>query len=227
MSFSQTTITAVSAPAYSFGQVYLTWTSSSPAGTWFQIYLDRALSWFGQGTAARLALPVSSVQRIDLGTVAAGEEQTDFSGSLPAAPLRRAELSWSGGTFLGSDIAGFRVYGSAAAGGAIDYAIVLADITAYPSGIYTDGWGLGGWNLGGWSNSASTYTWTSDSLSVGTWSYAILPYDAAGNLGTGATTSVVISAPPLAPAVFADALRLHYTYSSSTKEATLTWNASP
>ena len=43
------------------------------------------------------------------------------------------------------------------------------DITAYPSGIYTDGFGFGGFGLGGFGQSASTYTWTSEPLTSGTW----------------------------------------------------------
>ena len=227
MAFSQSTITAVNPPQYWGAQVYLTWQSSSPSGTWFQIYLDQALSWFGQSTSARMPVPPIGVNRVDIGTVLPGEEQTDFSSSLPAAPERRAQLSWLGGTFEGTDIAGFRVYGSAAAGGAVNYAAILADITAYPSGIYTDGFGLGGFGGGGWGESASTYTWTSDSLTAGTWSYGVRAYDAAGNLGTVAATSVVITVPPLAPAVDPAGLRLEYTYNASTYEIHLFWLASP
>jgi hypothetical protein len=227
MAFSQATITAVNPPQYWGAQVYLSWQTTSPGGTWFQIYLDQALSWFGQSTSVRLPVPPSGVTRVDIGTVLPGEEQTDFSSSLPAAPGRKAELSWLGGTFEAADIAGFRVFGSDSAGGSVDYSAVLADITAYPSGIYTDGWGLGGWGYGGWGEAASTYSWTSDSLTAGTWFYAVTPYDSAGNLGTAATVSIDIVAPPLAPAPFADGLRLTYTFNASLEEATLLWNASP
>ena len=227
MGFSQATITAVNPPQYWGAQVYLSWTSSSPAGTWFQIYLDRALSWFGQSTSVRLPVPPIGVTRVNIGTVPPGKEQTDFSSSLPSAPGRRAELTWFGGTFEGADIAGFRVFGSDAAGGPIDYSTVLTDITAYPSGIYTDGWSLGRWSYGGFGESASTYTWTSDSLTAGTWSYAVMPYDLAGNLGPAATTSITIVVPPLAPATFDDGLRLLYSFNASLEEVTLTWLASP
>jgi len=227
MSFSQSTITAVNPPQYWGAQVYLSWTSTSPSGAWFQIYLDRALSWFGQSTSARLPVPSDGVNRVDIGMVLPGEEQTDFSSSLPAAPERRAQISWLGGTFEGTDIAGFRVYGSGAAGGPINYGAVLADITAYPSGIYTNGFGLGGFGFGGFGESASTYTWTSNSLTAGTWSFAVEPYDQAGNLGTAVTTSIAIVVPPLAPAPYSDGTRLKYKFNASLEEATLNWNASP
>jgi hypothetical protein len=227
MPFSQSTITAVNPPQYWGAQVYLSWTSSSPVGTWFQIYLDQALSWFGQSTSARLSVPPTGVTRVDIGTVDRGEEQTDFSSSLPVAPSRRAKLTWIGGTFEDPDIAGFQVFGSDSASGPIDYSTVLADITAYPLGIYTDGFGLGRFGYGGFGKSASTYTWISDSLTAGTWFYAVTPYDSAGNLGTTATVSIDIVAPPQSPAVFTDGLRLHYTFNASLEEATLVWNASP
>ena len=113
MGFSQATITGVNPPVYSGFQVYLTWTTTSPAGTWFQVYINRALAWWGQTTNARLAIPTIGPVRVDIGTVLAGEEQTDFSADLPAAPARRAELAWLGGTFEGADIAGFQVWQSA------------------------------------------------------------------------------------------------------------------
>ena len=184
-------------------------------------------------------MPTAGPVRVDIGTVLPGEEQTDFSGSLPSAPARRAELSWLGGTFEGADIAGFRVFGSDAARGYgvggfgtgffgdVDLGVVLADITAYPSGIYTDGFGFGGFGLGGFGESASTYTWTSEPLTSGAWSYAVIPYDSAGNLGTAAVTGVTIVCPPLPPALNPDNLRLHYTYDAGDQEVTLAWLASP
>ncbi len=212
MAFSQTTITSVNPPVYSGFQVFLSWTTTSPAGTWFQIYLNESLAWWGQTTQATLILGGAGPIRVDIGTVDAGEEQTDFSADLPAAPARRAELSWLGGTFEAADIAGFRVYGSDTAGGSVDMSRVLADITAYPSGILTDGYGFGGFGYGGFGQAAGTYTWISDPLTRGTWNYAVVPYDSAGNAGTPATTSVAINCPPLEPALFGDNTRLHYVW---------------
>jgi hypothetical protein len=252
MAFSQETITAVNPPVYTGFQVALSWQTSSPAGTWFQIYIEEQLSWWGQTTAARIALPNSGPVRVDIGTVLPGEEQTSFSGSLTAPPPNQASLSWLGGTFIGSEIAGFKVFGSDTAGGFgsggfgagpfgdIDLTTVLADITAYPSGIYTDGFGLGGFGYGGFGQSAGTYTWTSEPLTRGNWSYAVIPYDSAGNLGTAALTGVTIACPPLPPGLFSDNSRLHYVYPvgygvggfglgpfGGGNEMILTWNASP
>jgi hypothetical protein len=252
MGFSQSTITAVNPPVYTGFQVSLSWQTSSPAGTWFQIYIDAALAWWGQTTAARIALPNSGPVRVDIGTVLPGEEQTSFSGSLTPPPPNQASLSWLGGTFLDTDIAGFQIFGSDTAGGfgvngfgsgpfgEIDLTEALADIIAYPSGVYTDGFGLGGFGGGGFGQSAGTYIWTSEPLTRGNWSYAVLPYDSAGNLGTAALTGVTITCPPLPPALFSDNTRLHYTYPvgyggggygigpfGGGNEVILSWNASP
>ena len=215
-----------------------------------------ALAWWGQTTNARIAVPTIGPDRVDIGTVLPGEEQTNFSADLPSSPARRAELNWLGGTFEGQDMAGFQVwlsgdasgygtgmfgdggyggapvtygdgqYGSGPFGG-VDLVELLADITAYPSGIMTDGFGFGGFGLAGWGQAGGTYTWISDPLQNGTYFYAVVPYDSVGNLGTPAVTSVTISAPPLPPAVFPDNTRLHYTYNPSDHEVTLYWNTSP
>jgi len=231
MSFSQATITEVFPPrVWTGGQVSFSWTSSSPAGTWYQLYVDHHLAWWGQANSVRLPIPFvqgGGPERIDIGTVAVGEEQTDFSGSLPATYLRRAQITWLGGTFLDPDIAGFRVYGGAAPGAAVNYATALADIAAYPGGILTDGFGLGQFGYGGYGQSAGSYTWMSNPLDAGNWNFAVAPYDSTGNQGTALTTSVAIVAPPLAPGLFGDGARLHYSYAISPHKTTLTWNLSP
>ena len=115
----------------------------------------------------------------------------------------------------------------------------LADITAYPGGIDTSGFGLGGFGSGSLGQAAGTYSWTSDPLDAGTWSFAVRPYDAAGNLGTAQVTTVMIVAPPREPATFASdgITRLKYSlvaYGQSgfgqggfgLPAAMLTWNPS-
>ena len=104
---------------------------------------------------------------------------------------------------------------------------MLADITAYPSGITMDGFGFGPFGSGGFGAAASTYTWTSEPLLSGNWFYAVVPYDSAGNLGTPATTSVLITVPPAPPGLDDDNLRLTYTYDATDHEITLNWLPSP
>ena len=107
MSFSQSTITSVNPPVYNGFQVYLSWKSTSPAGTWFQIYLNEQLAWWGQTTQATLMLGTTGPVRVDIGTVSPAKSRP-ASPPLPSAPARRAELSWLGGTFESTDIAGFQ-----------------------------------------------------------------------------------------------------------------------
>jgi hypothetical protein len=201
MPFSQVTILEVFPPQFRGSQVYLSWSSSSPGGTWFQVYVNQQFAWSGQRLSTWIPIPAGPV-RIDIGAVDAGEENTSFASSLPPAPSRRARLSWQSGTYKGIDLAGFHVYGSDAPGAAVDYSTVLADITAYPAQVATYGFGLGGFGSGGLGQSASSYSWTSDPLSGGTWNFAVVPYDTAGNEGSAQTTTAVITAPPREPTTF-------------------------
>jgi hypothetical protein len=241
MAFSQATITQVFAPRPTQTHVFISWASSSPSGTWFQVYVNQQLAW--SGTATYCLLPIQMIPpgpaRIDIGTVAVGEETISFASSLPSAPSRRVQLSWQSGTYNGADLAGFRIYSSASPGGVIDYTTPLATITAYPSGITMDGFGFGGFGGGGFGQAPGTYTWTSDPLAAGTWSFAIVSFDAAGNAGPAQTTTSTVSAPPREPAFFADGItRLTYTLNGAGQTgfgsggfglptATLTWNPSP
>jgi hypothetical protein len=224
--FSQALITEVFPPKIRGSQVYLKWTSSAVTGSFFQVYIDQALAWFGQRRCVRLPIP-SGLRRIDIGTVGAGGEQTSWNSSLPAAPARRATLSWTGGTYLDPNLAGYAVYGSDVPNGPIDYTTPLAKITAYPAGIITDGYGMGSYGSGGYGSGSQSWSWTSDPLPSGTWSFAVQPYNAAGNYGSPQLTSVVIQVPPDPPAPYANATRLAYSYAGGTRQATITWLASP
>jgi hypothetical protein len=213
MSFSQATITYVAPPIQWGGELLLNWSSTSPAGTWFQVYVDDALAWYGTSTTASVALPSGGVYAIDIGTVGPGEQQTNFSADLPATPNYYAEIAWTGGLFESPNLIGFYVYGSDAPGGAVDYSAVLATITAFTGAAALDPPG--------------TYSWTAGPLTSGTWTYAVVPYDSAGNSGTAATSTVTIEVPPIEPAPFPDRTRLHYTYAAPPYEVTLNWNSSP
>ena len=230
MPFDQSTIIEVKPPVWDGSAVHLEWTSTAPPGTAFQVYLGRRLVWHGTAQWASLAMPRTR-QRIDIGAVGPGEETTNFADVLPAAAHQRARLSWLGGSYLdpsgNDDLAGFRVYGETKPGGGIDYTRPLAEISAYPGGIVTDGHGLGGFGQGGFGRASSSYQWTSQALGAGTWSFAVVSVDAAGNLGTPTLTTSTITSPPRPPAAFADGSRLKYTYDPATRTVTLTWLPSP
>lgn len=238
MPFSQATILNVHPPRVSGGQVYLAWSSSSPVGTWFQVYINQRLAWSGQRRQAWVAVPAGPV-RVDIGAVASGEQDADLAAALPPAPARRVQISWQSGTYQGADLAGFRVYGPDSPGGPVDRSAAMADITAFPLGIATGGFGLGGFGSGGFGQAAGRYSWTSGPLAAGTWTFAVVPYDTAGNEGPAQMSTVIVSAPPRAPAAFAGSTtRLQYALNGfgqtgfgtggfGLPAATLTWNPSP
>jgi hypothetical protein len=226
VSFSQSTITSVNRPVQNGTQLLLSWTSSVPAGTFFQVYVDRQLVWRGVGRSCSIPAP-TAISRIDIGSVDSSEAQTDLSAELPPAPARQAMLSWLGGTYQGEDIAGFHIYGEPIAGGGIDYSTVLATVPAYVAGIITDGFGYGGFGQGAFAESAGSYSWTSPPLSAGTWYWCVKPFDTAGNEGPGQAATVTITAPPLSPTPFSDMTRLHYTYNIADNATTISWNPTP
>lgn len=226
MAFSQATISDVQV-APSGPELSVSWVCSTPDPVTFQVYLDHTLAWSGPSRSVALSMPSGRVA-VSVGTVAAGEAETDFSGSLPALVLPFQTLTWEGGTFLSLDIAGFHVYGETTAGGGINFATILATLPAYPGGVVTDGYGMGGYGHGGYGRSASVYSWQTPALGNGTWTFAVAPFDAAGNEdATPATVAVTIAAAPRPPAAAADGTRLSYTYNPTTHVATLTWLASP
>jgi hypothetical protein len=237
MPFSQDTIEVGSPPQIRGREVYVSWSSTSPAGTWFQVYVNRRLAWSGQRRSTWVPIPAGPV-RIDIGAVGPSEQLADFSASLPPTFNRRVRIAWQSGTYKGLDLAGFRVYGSDGPGGAVAYSAALADITAYPAGIATDGFGLGTFGSGGFGQSASNYAWTSDPLAAGTWTFAVVPYDTAGNEGAAQITTATIAGPPRTPPTFDGAsTRLQYALNAfgqtgfgiggfGLPAATLSWNPS-
>lgn len=203
MAFDTTAIAEVFPPRIVGGQLMIEWSSSAPAGTYFQVYIQGELAWSGQGLHASVDIPHSGVNRIDVGAVGAAERDQDFSASL-TIPNNRARLGW---TAAGLDARAFRVYGESAAGGGISYASPLAVIAA--------------------GSTVGSYSWTSGPLTSGTWHYGIKSVDAAGNEGAAVETSVAISVPPRPPAIGVGGKRLAYTYSQLTGKITLNWLASP
>lgn len=213
------------------GGVFLWWESSSPSGTTFQVYVDRALLWYG--TARQVTLPPTLGSAVyQVGTVGSGEESTDFSASLPVLQGGgdRALLEWDGGAWedTGSGMAGFHVYGESSPGAGVSYVLPLETIPLAPPGLETDGYGMGGFGMGGWGSGTGHYTWRSERLTNGTWTFGVRPFDNAGNEGATETFAVAIARPPEPPARDATSgLRLSLSYNPATFQATLNWLASP
>jgi hypothetical protein len=215
VAFSQTTIQDV-AVTRADAELAVSWFASDPEGTWYQVYVDRVLSW--HGTRRRCVVPFphhtgSQSLRIEVGSVLPSEAGQDFSASLPTPPGggMRFTLGWQGGAFLGADIAGFHIYTGLTPGGAVNYAEPVDTVTAYPQGLVNDGFGMGGFGSGGYGSAGGDYSWTSEPVSPGTWNYAVRSFDAAGNESSSVTGSVTVAGPPRPPARNASGRRLTYT----------------
>ena len=250
MPFSEATITSVSVSRDGL-DLLVSWTTTSPAGTLFQVYFDRQLIWYGTDTVVSLPYPTAlgPTVLIDVGTVLPGEETIDFSANfLPAAPPDKAELTWQGGTWEATDIAGFHIYacdspatitgynqgtygGGGYNGGAsstVDFTKLLGTVNAYTANQVTDGWNFGGYGLGGYGVATGVYKWVSAHLAPGAWTFAVAAFDLVGNEDASPpTTIVIIIGPPRPPAPNSAGLRVTYTYNQPTRTATLHWLASP
>lgn len=227
--FSQSTIVRVNPPSLRSDGLHLSWASTSPAGTWFQVYLNGALAWYGQRQYAVVPAPKGDVH-IDVGTVGTGEQQTNFAGSLPAAPANRALLTWEGGAFLDpsglGDVASFRVFGEPSPGAGVDYAAPLATIPLYTGPGTSDGYGQGGYGAGGYGSAASYYSWESDPLWSGTWTFSVAAVDREGDLGAVATKSITLAVPPREPGWRQAEPRMTYAIGAG-PVAVLNWLPSP
>lgn len=210
----------------------VTWSSTAPEGTSYQLYIDHRLVWTGTANRVHLPYPDGPVT-IDVGAIADSETHTDLSSSLPpvAGSGSVVNLAWTGGTYLDAsgldDIEGYRVYSSTVAGGAVNYGTILATIPAYAGSEILDGFGLGGFGGGGFGRSEASYSWRSEPLAPGIWNFAVKAFDAAGNEAVGSTTSQTIAGPPNPPAANANGVRLTKSYNSGTRVVTLNWLASP
>jgi hypothetical protein len=237
MAFSQAPISNVQV-ALDGAELFVSWSSTAPLGTCYQVYINRTLAWWGRSMRCHVTRPVTPGGGniwVDVATVSPAEAALDFSINLPSPTgmSTRAQLTWNGGTYLDAtgndDVSGFLLYGSDAPGGPVDYTTAVATVSAYPGGWISDGFGLGGFGTGGFGRVATKYQWQSGPLASGVWQFAIVPYDAAGNLRhPGQVASVTINEAPLPPAPATDGTLLSYQYSGAgTKLVTLNWLPSP
>lgn len=234
MSFDQSTITAGPLFSRRGADLYVSWESSSPDGTWFHLYAAGRLAWAGTRRAITLPWPnAATVYRV--GAVDPAEASVDLSSTLPSLPgsggAARARLTWNGGQYLDpdgrNDVAGFNVYGEDTPGGGIDYGTVLGTVLVASGRVLLDGAGMGGAGEGGAGSAAGAYEWTSGPLSAGTWNFGVKPFDRAGNEGTAETVAYVVAAPPRPPGANSVGVRLTYSYNAGSGVATLNWSASP
>jgi hypothetical protein len=237
MAFSQSGIVDVRVVADG-PDLFVAWTSNTPAGTTFQVYVDRRLAWYGSSSRCHVPIPAGDSGRnvwVEVGTVDADEATTDYSSSLLALGNRseRAVLSWSGGTYLDpdgqDDIQGFQIFQSPSPGAPVDLSTPVDSVVAYPGGWINDGFGKGGFGAGGFGRAATLYNWQSGPLASGDWQFAVLPFDKSGNVRTtGPAVTVTINAAPLPPAMNDAGARLTSTYAGPSKlQLTINWLPSP
>ncbi len=237
MAFSQTGITDVRVVADG-PDIFVAWSATVPAGTTFQVYVNRRLAWYGVSRRCHVPIPAGVLGFniwVEVGTVGPDEPTLDYSTSLvaPGGRSERAQLTWSGGTYLDptgqDDIRGFQIYQSPAPGMPVDMTTVVDSLPAYPGGWINDGFGKGGFGNGGFGRAATLYQWQSGPLASGTWQFAVVPFDRSGNArGAGPPASVIISAAPRPPAPDAGGQRLTSAYAGpSNPQLTLNWLPSP
>jgi len=208
------------------GDLRVSWVSSSPPGTSFQVYVDRRLAWSGQVRSCHLPHPQGPTA-VDVVAVDPGSERVDYSGGFAVLPTRFAALRWTGGLYLSRSLLGFRVYASLAPGGPVSYATPVAQIPWAPRGIPQDGFGVGGFGAGGFGFSAVLYQWTSGPLGPGAWGFGIVAYDAGGLAGPASEAVATIAGPPRQPAARRGGPRVSLALDPATRVPTLTWLPSP
>ena len=79
MPFSQTGITDVRVMANG-GDLFVSWSSALPAGSTFQVYVDRRLAWSGVARRCHVPIPSGGLGRniwVEVGTVGADEAKRD------------------------------------------------------------------------------------------------------------------------------------------------------
>lgn len=194
----------------------------------YQVYVDGRLAWSGTATHCLLPWPSSRVQ-VEVLAVPAAEAGTGYTGAdygadLPATDYGKPVLTWKGG----ASVAGYRVYRSEAAGGAVDYSAPVADVPYSDDGGDRTGYGIGGYGEGGYGTAVPRYTWTGPVLAAGDWSFGVAAYDAAGNeVSSPSEVTITLGTRPRPPAADDAGRRLTLSYNAATRVPTLSWLASP
>ena len=217
------------------GAVEVAW-NSSQEGRWHQVYVNGCLA----GVTARpsdrrlvICAPVGSdgpagALAVEVVAVDAADRWTDLAGQLagfPQADGTQVRLSWQAGEYLDPGLESGSWRFADGRTGTIDYAAPLNEtpIPARPGGQAPWGYGAGGYGIGGYGRSAGPYEWTTATLEPGSWRFAVVAVDAAGNrLETAAETAAVVAPAPRPALGFCVA-----SYELESRMATLEWQPSP
>ena len=216
------------------GAMEVAW-ASVHSGCWHQVYVNGGLA--GVTSAPEdLQLVVSApvegggavgVVLVEIVAVDGADRWTDFAEELvgfAADEGARVRLSWQAGPYLDANLEAFDVFGDGRTG-SVDYAAPLNEspIPARPEGLAPWGYGCGGYGVGGYGRSAAAYGWVTDALEPGTWRFAVVAVDAAGNrLASAAETAVSVQPVPRPAEDFRVA-----EYDPVTARTRLAWSASP
>ncbi len=231
MPFSQLGIGNISLELVS-SELRVSWTTDSQNAQCFQVYVDRVLKWQGYTRYCFLPVPSGSLARntwVEVGAVPPSEAFKDYASSLTAGALGGdcVNLSWLGGTYLDSSssdsVAGYKIFGSLGHDASV-LSTNLGDVSAYPGSWISDGFGMGFFGQGGFGKSPTLYSWVSNPLSAGVWSFVVTSYNLVGDLGATSTPlAVAVQSFPPAP----QSSSLSYLYSgSTTRQIQFHWNSS-
>lgn len=210
--------------------LHVTWKTTAPAGTWYQVYVNGRLAWEGTDRYVDVPYPSTAGARvlIDVGSVGFANRGVDYSGTFGHAG-NRARLSWYGGRYLDRNLRGFNVYGSPGANLPVSLTNKIAYVDAAPGGVWRDGYGRGGYGRGGYGHAEIGYQWTSAVLTSGDWQFAVAGVDAAGNVDPSPPViTQTIATPPSGPVPRADGKRLWVeSFDPATGTYTLGWTPPP
>lgn len=191
-----------------FNEYAISWTTFLPRDTFYQVYINHRLSWSGNKTSCVLPIPSMSI----VGNVWIEVEEVDVSERFSSHDElldggvgfgSRAVLNWLGGSYLDTaqndNVLGFLVTSSKIGDSDTQHSSV-SELVCYPGSWISDGYGLGSYGTGGFGRVSTFYSWTSNFLSSGVWSFAVSPIALNGETGSTATVTVLeIPESPLAP----------------------------
>lgn len=226
--FNEAGITDIRADRFD-ADMYLTFSTDWPNGSYYQIYINHTLKWVG--TTTRVVIPGvgGGPLIVHVGNVAPENRNADFSATLPeVVPAgARARVTWAGGRWISPNLSGFHIYISVNPGSPIDWTNRVGDVPARHGSDWGDGFGRGPFGRGPFGRGVVAYRWVSGPLRTGIYQVGIRAYDSSGteSADTG-TQSVSVVAPPSVVPTFGDGTRLRSTLSPTTLQATLTWNPS-
>jgi len=165
----------------------------------FQVYVDAELRAVTSDNFIRVDIDPdkhSSIEVIGIASHLAGKDQSNAVEGM-AGGGNQVFLAWThDGT---GDPSEFRIYWDAGDGETPD---TLLETVEYETGV-------------------TNYTWQSDHLANGDYTFGLAAADAAGNETDMVLIGRSIYAPPRPPS------NLQYTYTTAGREVTLTWTASP